>query len=182
MLKGERLITPSALRPEMVDKIHSSHLGMEKCLNRARDCLFWPGITKQVQDKVAKCQICNRHRNKRVKEPLMPHQLPDRPWQILAADMFVLGKDKYLVLVDYYSKYFELIRVTDSTSNTVVNVLQQHLARHGLPDIYTKTVCTSVGSTNVYCSVALPKVIRIASSTATFKKLLKTFLFLEAFN
>ena len=29
---------------------------------------------------------------------------------------------------------------------------------------------------------ALPKVIRIASSTATFKKLLKTFLFLEAFN
>jgi transposase InsO family protein len=49
--------------------------------------------------------------------------------------MFVLGKDKYLLLVDYYSKYFELIRVTDSTSNTVVNVLQQHLARYGLPEI-----------------------------------------------
>jgi transposase InsO family protein len=96
---------------------------MEKCLNRARDCLFWPGITEQIQDKV------------KVKEPLIPHQVPDRPWQILAADMFVLGKDKYLLLVDYYSKYFELIRVTDSTSNTVVNVLQQHLARYGLPEI-----------------------------------------------
>ncbi|CAB4019844.1 Hypothetical predicted protein [Paramuricea clavata] len=33
LLKCDRLITPSALRPEMVDKIHSSHLGMEKCLN-----------------------------------------------------------------------------------------------------------------------------------------------------
>ena len=135
LLKGDRLITPYALRPEMVDKIHSSHLGMEKCLNRARDCLFWPGITEQIQDKVAKCQVCNRYRNKQVKEPLIPHQVPDRPWQILAADMFVLGKDKYLLLVDYYSKYFELIRVTDSTSNTVVNVLQQHLARYGLPEI-----------------------------------------------
>jgi transposase InsO family protein len=49
--------------------------------------------------------------------------------------MFVLGKDKYLVLVDYYSKYFELTRVTESISDTVVNVLQQHLARHGLPEI-----------------------------------------------
>jgi hypothetical protein len=73
-------------------------------------------------------------------EPLMPHQVPDRPWQILAADMFVLGKDKYLVLVDYYSKYFELTGVTDSTSNTVVNVLQQHLAIYGLPEtLYTDT-------------------------------------------
>ena len=104
MLKGDRLITPSALRPEMVDKIHSSQLGMEKCLNRARDCLFWPGITKQIQDKVAKCQVCNRYRNKQVKELSIPHQVPDRPWQILAADMFVLGKDKYLLLVNYYSK------------------------------------------------------------------------------
>jgi hypothetical protein len=51
-------------------------------------------ITKQIQDKVAKCQVCNRYRNKQVKEPLMPHQVPDQPWQILAADMFVLGKDK----------------------------------------------------------------------------------------
>jgi hypothetical protein len=40
LLKGDRLITPSAIRPEMVDKIRSSRLGMEKCLNRARDCLF----------------------------------------------------------------------------------------------------------------------------------------------
>ena len=72
-----------------------------------------------------------------MKEPLIPHQVPDRPWQILAADMFVLGKDKYLLLVDYYSKYFELISQShaDSTSNTVVNVLQQHLARYGLPEI-----------------------------------------------
>jgi hypothetical protein len=56
LLKGDRLITPSALRPEMVDKIHSTHLGKEKCINRATDCLFWPGTTKQIQDKVAKLQ------------------------------------------------------------------------------------------------------------------------------
>ena len=33
LLKGYRLITPSSLRTEMLDKIHSSHLGTKKCLN-----------------------------------------------------------------------------------------------------------------------------------------------------
>ena len=60
LMKGDRLITPPSLWKEMLDKIHSSNLGREKCLNRARDCLFWPGITKQIQEKVEQCQICNR--------------------------------------------------------------------------------------------------------------------------
>ncbi len=135
LTKGDRLITPPGLRTEMLDKIHSSHLGMEKCLHRARDCLFSPGMTKQIQEKVEKCQICNRYRNKQVKEPLMPHQVPVQPWQNLAADMFVFGKDKDLVLVDYYSKYFELNQVLDGTSNTVVSVLKQQFAKHGIPEI-----------------------------------------------
>lgn len=54
----------------------------------------------------------------------MPHKVPDRPWKVLAADLFALGEDKYLVLVDYYSKYFKLTKLVDSTSNTVMNALQ----------------------------------------------------------
>ena len=46
----------------------------------------------------------------------MPHEVPDRPWQTVAADLFVFGTDKYLVLVDYYSKYFELNQLLDGTS------------------------------------------------------------------
>ena len=127
----KRLVDPY----NTADKIHSSHLEMEKCLNHARDCLFWPGNTKQIQKKVEKCHICNRYRNKQVKEPLMQHEVPGRPWQTLAVDLFVFGTDKYLVLVDYYSKYFELNQLSDGTSNTIVNVLKQRFARHGIPEL-----------------------------------------------
>ena len=138
LMRGDRLITPPSLQKEMVDKIHSSHLGMEKCLNRARDCLFWSGITKQIQEKLEQCQICNRYRNQQGKEPLMPHEVLDRPWKMEAADLFVFGTDKYSVLVDYYSKYFELNQLLDGTSNTVVNVFKQYFARHGIPEmLYT---------------------------------------------
>ena len=54
LMKGDRLITPSSLRREMLDKIHSSHLGVEKCINRARETVYWPGVCEQIKEKVAK--------------------------------------------------------------------------------------------------------------------------------
>ena len=55
--------------------------------------------------------------------------------QPLAADLFVLPQGKFVVLVDYCSKYFELTQLKDSTSATVINCLQQHMSRHGIPEI-----------------------------------------------
>ena len=99
-----------------------------------RNCLL-PGVCEQIKKKVAKCEICNKYRNCQIKEPLLPHPLPDRPWQVLAADLFVLPQGKFVVLVDYYSKYFELTQLKDSTSATLINCLQQHMSRHGIPEI-----------------------------------------------
>ena len=135
LMKGDRLITPSSLRREMLDKIHSSHLGVEKCINRARETVYWPGVCEQIKEKVAKCEICNKYRNCQMKEPLLPYPVPDRPWQVLTADLFVLPQGKFVLLVDYYSKYFELTQLKDSTSATVINCLQHHMSRHGIPEI-----------------------------------------------
>ncbi|CAH3018221.1 unnamed protein product [Porites evermanni] len=40
LFKGNRVIVPVALRPHMITQVHSSHLGIERCLNKARDVLF----------------------------------------------------------------------------------------------------------------------------------------------
>ena len=119
----------------IIDKIHSSHSGVEKCLNRARETVYWSGVCEQMKEKVVECEICNKYQNCQVKEPLLPHPVPDRPWQVLEADLFVLPQGKYVVLVDYYSKYFELTQLKDSTSAILINCLQQHMSRHGIPEI-----------------------------------------------
>lgn len=36
LFKGERIIVPAQLRKEMMEKIHSFHLGIEGCLRRAK--------------------------------------------------------------------------------------------------------------------------------------------------
>ena len=45
LFKGNRVIVPAALRSHMVKKVHSSHIGVEGCLRKARDVLYWPGMS-----------------------------------------------------------------------------------------------------------------------------------------
>ena len=43
--KGARLLIPSTLRKNVLEQIHDGHLGIEKCMLKARDSVFWPGIS-----------------------------------------------------------------------------------------------------------------------------------------
>jgi hypothetical protein len=45
MYKGMNVIVPSSMHKQMLEKIHASHLGLEACLRRAKDVLYWHGST-----------------------------------------------------------------------------------------------------------------------------------------
>ena len=42
VLKNVKFIIPQSLRPEILSKIHNSHMGTEKCKRCAQDVLYWP--------------------------------------------------------------------------------------------------------------------------------------------
>ena len=46
--KGARLLIPSTLRKKVLEQIHNGHLGIEKCMLKARDSVFWPGISNDI--------------------------------------------------------------------------------------------------------------------------------------
>ena len=60
----------------------------------------------------------------------------ERPYEVLASDLFELNNKMYVVLVDYYSKYFEdtSTHIPDGSSATVIQILKQYFARHGIPE------------------------------------------------
>lgn len=86
LFKNHKLIIPTAMRRLITDKIHQSHQGVEKSKKLARDIFYWPGMNKQIEDLVAKCEICNRYRNQNQKEPMGSPQKPTLPWQKIATD------------------------------------------------------------------------------------------------
>ena len=69
----------------------------------------------QFKDLIERCHICVQ-KSIPHPEPLIPTPLPEYPWQkVFASDMFVLNGDSYLIIVDYFSRYLEVIKL-NSTS------------------------------------------------------------------
>lgn len=134
LFKNGKLVVPSKMRDEMLERIHEAHMGIVKCKERARDVLFWPGMAKQIEDVVSKCDICNMHRNSNPREPLVSHPVPERAWSKLGMDLFHFRDADYLLVVDYFSKYPEIAKLSDMTSKSVIAVLKSLFARHGVPD------------------------------------------------
>lgn len=134
LLRGERLIVPRAMRPEMLSKIHESHLGIEKCKRRARDVLYWPGMNDQITQTVSKYEVCASFQRNNQKEPMIAHDIPDRPWQKVSMDLFELDKEHYIVITDYYSKYFEVSKLTGINAAATIKHIKPHFARHGIPE------------------------------------------------
>lgn len=128
-----RVYVPRALQEDMLARLHKGHLGETKCLGRARASVWWPGISTRVRQTCADCEICAKHRPQPV-EPLMPSTVPERPWQRLAADLCQRGAHHYLVVVDYYSRYPEVARLSSLTAAAVINKMRDILARHGVPE------------------------------------------------
>ncbi len=54
----------------------------------------------------------------------------------VAADLCQINDHNYLVLVDYYSNFIEVDKLSETTSETVINCCKCHFARHGIPDVF----------------------------------------------
>lgn len=80
IFRGSHLFVPSALRKEIMSLAHSSHIGLDGCLRRLRECMFWPGMSSQMKDFVSQCDVCLTHRDSQVREPIIQHDVSPRPW------------------------------------------------------------------------------------------------------
>ena len=65
-----------------------------------------------------------------------PHEVPTRPWPKLEADIFQSENEQFLLIVDYYSEFFEISKLLDMKSSTVFTHCKSQFSRHGIPDIF----------------------------------------------
>jgi hypothetical protein len=144
---GHKLIVPVSSRPLMLSTVHESHLGIERCKAIARQHIFWPGMSRDVETWVSRCSICSSLQREKIKQPLLQHDVPHRPWEKLALDIFELHGKDYLLVVDYFSKYPEIAQLASKSAESVVLQLKSLYARHGIPDC---VVCDNVPFSSKY--------------------------------
>ena len=135
LYKGMKVIIPTVMREEVLNKIHSSHPGRYACMRKAKDLIFLPGMYNDIKEVTLNCHACAEFNTAQQKQPLQTTRIPTTPWSKIAVDMFSFDRKDYLVTVDYYSDYFEVDRLHSTTTRDIVKVLKPHFARHGIPDI-----------------------------------------------
>lgn len=134
ILKRNQVLIPVCLRRAVLEAIHEAHIGIDACLRRARECIFWPRMNADVKSFIGQCDICQSFRNQQAKEPLLSHELPCRPWSKIAMDLCESHGRQLLVVVDYFSSFIEVKRLTKTTSRAIITTLGEIFARFGIPE------------------------------------------------
>ena len=104
-------------------------------LRRAREVIFWPGLTGDIKQLAASCDVCAEFKPRQQKEPLIEHNRGDRPWVKIGIDLFECDNKTYLVTVDYYSGWFECDVMSSTMSSSIICKLKPHFARYGIPQV-----------------------------------------------
>ena len=112
-MKASRIVIPRKLQSDIVGKLHSRHQGLTKCRERARQ------YGGQLEELIQNCPECSKDRFQHA-EPLVPSTFPSLPWERIATDLFQWKGHTYLLIVDYFSRYIEISKLSGETSVEVI--------------------------------------------------------------
>ena len=132
ILKGSRIIVPSSMRQDQLEKLHDGHQGQSGTLRRARQTLYWPKIQDDIQDMIARCEDCQKNGKNKPRVPQRQIQASE-PMEIIAGDVMDFHGQPVLVQVDYYSGYFMHDALSSQTSSSLITRCNDNYRRFGTP-------------------------------------------------
>ena len=133
LMRGSHIAMPPALCKELLDKVHEGHQGITKCRERARQSLWWPGLSRDLEELVWTCTKCCKAQKQRA-QPMTPSLLLKLPWQVVGTDLFEWNQATFLLIVDYYSRFIEITRLNRLMADEVITRTKSIFARHGIPE------------------------------------------------
>ena len=135
LMFSDRVVVPAALRPIVLRQFHSGHPGISRMKAVARSYAYWPGMDNQIADVVKQCSSCQQAAKLPAHHEPVPWEQPTRAWSRLHIDFAgPLKGIYYLVVVDAYSKWPEVIPMQTATTGTTIAALRRIFGQHGLPD------------------------------------------------
>lgn len=123
---------------DIISKYHegkTNHRGINETYLALSQRYFWPKLKESITKYINHCDICNRAKYDR--DPVKPKfQIvppPQKPYQTAHVDVLTIEQDKYLTIIDSFSKYAQVYRLPDCTAPNIVKALLTFSTHHGFP-------------------------------------------------
>ena len=135
LLRGNRIVIPSALRSRVLSAAHEGHPGIVSMKARLRTKVWWPRIDKDAENFVKAFRSCTLVSAPNPPNPMKRRALPTQAWVDVAIDFLgPLPSGHYLfVIVDYFSRYKEIKVMKTITADQTVEALKEIFSRTGIP-------------------------------------------------
>lgn len=137
ILRGTRIIIPTALQDRVLQLAHEGHQGIVKTKALLRTKVWFPDIDRKAEAVVRSCLACQANTPVAYTEPLKMSVLPEAPWHSVSADFYgPLPTGEYLlVIVDDYTRYPVVESVRSTSANTVIPVMDKVFSMFGIPRV-----------------------------------------------
>ncbi|UYV81553.1 K02A2.6-like, partial [Cordylochernes scorpioides] len=93
------------------------------------------GMSKDISDMVKNCKTCIATQRDKQKQPLMPKEIPELPWEIVASDIFQFEGNEYIVIIDSYSGFINFEPINTINSKDTIGFLKRNFSIHGIPKV-----------------------------------------------
>ena len=92
-------------------------------------------MSGMVERHCRSCQGCQAVTPLSSDPPVKTTTMPTKPWRDLAVDLMgpLPTGESLLVTVDYYSRWVEVDVIKSTTSRVIIDRLEKHFTRHGIP-------------------------------------------------
>jgi len=133
LLKGDKLVVPEGARKSLLRFLHIPHAGVSKTISSAKRAFYWPSLSNDIGEIVKNCEICQRAKPAQRQEP-MRETVARVPMEKLGADLFYENGRHYLVVVDRYSGFPWVTRLTNLDTATIIKTFQAIFNDFGYPE------------------------------------------------
>ena len=147
-----RVLVPTKLRMKLLDKLHQGHPGISKMKAVSRSYFWWPGLDKDIEELGKSCKSCQSVKNSPTAAPLYPWSWPSKPWECIHVNFAgPFQGSTFLIVVDAYSKWPKVFRMSSTTADKTIEVLRHLFAAQGLPELVTTDPSLYLRSSPLLC-------------------------------
>ena len=135
-----QLVLPHWYREHVLHGLHNAvgHQGRDRTLSLFREIYVWPGMSKDAEEWIAKCNRCLRRKSTINTKSEMVSIISTYPLELVSMDVLSLeppsGHGNVLVITDHFTKYALAIPTKNQTAKTTAEALYNNFIVHyGIP-------------------------------------------------
>lgn len=131
LMFGARVVIPECFQSRVLSLLHAGHPGVIRTKLLARESVWWPSLTKDIEALCAGCEACKVVNFTPSKSETLPWPSAKAPFERVHLDFFQFDQQTFLILCDSFSKWIQ-VEVMETTTASKVNVVLLKCLRCGV--------------------------------------------------